>query len=68
MQGFSLAKAWLELKLARNVNSNKKGHYKHSISKRKAKENVPTAHRSMECKDIKKTKELGAFLASVFYR
>ena len=65
------AKAWLELELARNVKGNKKGFYKYSISKRKAKENMCpllTGARNLIAKDIKKTKELSACLASVFYR
>lgn len=65
------AKAWLELKPARNVKGIKKGFYKYSISKRKAKENMCpllTGAQNLIAKDIKKTKELSAFLASVFYR
>ena len=34
------AKAWLELKLARDVKDNKKGFYKYVNSKRKTRENV----------------------------
>ncbi|KAK4807151.1 hypothetical protein QYF61_024271 [Mycteria americana] len=59
-----------KLELARNVKGNKKGFYKYSISKRKAKENMCpllTGARNLIAKDIKKTKELSAFLASVFY-